>query len=194
MNIALYNSYCELNLMQTFIYLFFFHECKIIYSCQRWKWFHKRNQHYASQLALFFAVRAGLVPCWKPHFIPWSHYCLRLRCPHSPWFVGNELAPPCPCSIILIEKVIFHSTEQIGDGESMSSNQELTCSWPAEKLTTARSMLSRRSRWGIKSDERDEDQKQDSVRPHLVLKINKNTFSYAVLTAHHDPYFPPYVF
>lgn len=81
--------------------------------------------------ALFFAAYIGLAPCWRPHFIPWSHYCLQLRCPCSLWFVGNELAPPCPCSIILIEKVISHSTEQIGECKSMNSNQELTCSQPA---------------------------------------------------------------
>lgn len=145
------------------------------------------SQTCASDSALFFAVRAGLAPCWKPHFIPRSHYCLRLRCPCSLWFVGNELAPPCPCSIILIEKVIFHSTEQIGEGESMNSNQELTCSRPTEELTTA--SLPLWSRWGIKSNERTEDRNYDSVRPHLVLNdtwINKIMFIYAAFSSPWD--------
>lgn len=93
--------------------------------------------------ALFSVAHAGLAPCWRPHFIPWSHYCLRLRCPCSLWFVGNELAPPCPCSIILIEKVISHSTEQIGEGESVNSNQELTCSQPTVRRGIATLILSR---------------------------------------------------
>lgn len=87
----------------------------------------------SSQLCSLLPI-AGSAPRWRaPVFIPWSHYCLRLRCPCSLWFVGNELAPPCPCSIILIEKVISHSTEQIGEGESVNSNQELTCSQPAAR-------------------------------------------------------------
>lgn len=72
---------------------------------------------------LFTAVHAGLDSGWYPDFIPQSHYCLQLRCPDSQWFVGNELAPPC--SIILIEKVISHSTGQIREAEHMNFNQEL---------------------------------------------------------------------
>lgn len=86
-------------------------------------------------------------------FIPWSHYCLRLRCPCSLWFVGNELAPPCPCSIILIEKVISHSAELIRKGKSMNPNRELTCSQPAERRGVVTLMLGRWRRCGWKRGE-----------------------------------------
>lgn len=159
------HSCCDLNLMQTY---FFSMNARLFTALKGENDFIR----WIRSLPVGFVLCCPrcLVPCWKPHFIPWSHYCLRLRCPHSLWFVGNELAPPCPCSIILIEKVIFHSTEQIGEGESMNSNQELTCSRPTEKLTTGRLMPSRWSRWGMKSDERNEDQKQDRVRPHRALE------------------------
>lgn len=99
-----------------------------------------------SQLCSLLPI-AGSAPCWRaPVFIPWSHYCLRLRCPCSLWFVGNELAPPCPCSIILIEKVISHSMEQIGEGESVNSNQELTCSQPAARRRDSRPWYCRAAR------------------------------------------------